>query len=184
MRIIFPRYIELQNGIRMLLVSNVDSKLSAAALDIKVGSFYDPVYLQGLCHLCEHVLFTGSEKHPNDSYGSFLSQRGGSSNAFTSSEHTNFHFDIPSEHFCEALQRFISFFTHPIFRQTSVKNELESVQSEHEKNRYNDVWRTNQVILFETISSSSNSKSMFNTASHVLLASPFSFFILGGKSNC
>ena len=45
----------------MLLVSNVDSKLSAAALDIKVGSFYDPVYLQGLCHLCEHVLFTGSE---------------------------------------------------------------------------------------------------------------------------
>ena len=144
----------------MLLVSNVDSKLSAAALDIKVGSFYDPVYLQGLCHLCEHVLFTGSEKHPNDSYGSFLSQRGGSSNAFTSSEHTNFHFDIPSEHFCEALQRFISFFTHPIFRQTSVKNELESVQSEHEKNRYNDVWRTNQVILLETTISCSSSKSI------------------------
>lgn len=139
------RYIELQNGIRMLLVSNADSQISGAALDIKVGSFYDPVHLQGLCHLCEHVLFTGSEHYPNDSYSSFLSQRGGSSNAFTSSEHTNFHFDIPSEHFCEALQRFISFFTHPIFRQTSVKNELESVQSEHEKNRYNDVWRTNQV---------------------------------------
>ena len=139
------RYIELQNGIRMLLVSNVDSQLSGAALDIKVGSFYDPVHLQGLCHLCEHVLFTGSEQYPNDSYSSFLSQRGGSSNAFTSSEHTNFHFDIPSEHFSEALQRFISFFTHPIFRQTSVKNELETIQSEHEKNRYNDVWRTNQV---------------------------------------
>ena len=131
----------------MLLVSNVDSQISGAALDIKVGSFYDPVYLQGLCHLCEHVLFTGSEQYPNDSYSSFFSQRGGSSNAFTSSEHTNFHFDIPSEHFCEALQRFVSFFTHPIFRATSLKNELESIQSEHEKNRYNDVWRTNQVSM-------------------------------------
>ena len=131
----------------MFLVSNTNSQLSGAALDIKVGSFYDPVHLQGLCHLCEHALFTGSEQYPNDSYSSFLAQRGGSSNAFTSSEHTNFHFDIPSEHFSEALQRFISFFTHPIFRQTSVKNELETIQSEHEKNRYNDVWRTNQVNL-------------------------------------
>lgn len=129
----------------MLLVSNVNSQISGAALDIKVGSFYDPVHLQGLCHLCEHVLFTGSEQYPNDSYSSFLAQRGGSSNAFTSSEHTNFHFDIPSKHFSEALHRFVSFFTCPIFRDACVKNELESVQSEHEKNRYNDVWRTNQV---------------------------------------
>ena len=53
----------------------------------------------GLAHLCEHVLFTGSELFPNESYSAFLGQRGGTSNAYTTSEHTNFHFDVPSEHF-------------------------------------------------------------------------------------
>ena len=94
-----------------ILNENIELYGGKTILFFKVGSFYDPVYLQGLCHLCEHVLFTGSELYPNDSYSSFLSQRGGSSNAFTSSEHTNFHFDIPSEHFSDALQRFVSFFT-------------------------------------------------------------------------
>jgi secreted Zn-dependent insulinase-like peptidase len=33
----------------------------------------------------------------------------------------------------------------PLFRETNVQSELEIVQSEHEKNRCNDKWRTNQV---------------------------------------
>ena len=76
------RFIQLVNGIRLLLVSTAGESgesggsgarsTSAAALDVRVGSFNDPVSLQGLCHLCEHVLFTGSETYPNESYGAFL----------------------------------------------------------------------------------------------------------------
>ena len=73
------RFIQLVNGIRLLLVSTAGENggsgvrsTSAAALDVRVGSFNDPVSLQGLCHLCEHVLFTGSETYPNESYGAFL----------------------------------------------------------------------------------------------------------------
>ena len=32
--------------------------------------------------------------------------RGGSSNAFTASTYTNFHFDVPKEHFLDALDRY------------------------------------------------------------------------------
>ncbi len=56
----------------MLLASDPSSSTSAAALDIRVGSFSDPPHLQGLAHLCEHVLFTGSEEYPNESYSEFL----------------------------------------------------------------------------------------------------------------
>lgn len=66
------RYIQLENGIRVLLVSNESSNTSAAALDIRVGNFSDPVNLQGLAHLCEHVLFTGSEAFPTESYSEFI----------------------------------------------------------------------------------------------------------------
>ena len=36
----------------------------------------------------------------------------------------------------------------PILRESCIQNELEIIQSEHEKNRFNDVWRTNQVERF------------------------------------
>jgi secreted Zn-dependent insulinase-like peptidase len=74
-----------------------------------------------------------------------LGTRGGSNNAYTASEHSNFHFDVHSDHFEEAIRRFVSYFVSPLFRETNVQSELEIVQSEHEKNRCNDKWRTNQV---------------------------------------
>jgi len=35
---------------------------SAAALDVHVGHFSDPVDLPGLAHFCEHMLFLGEEE--------------------------------------------------------------------------------------------------------------------------
>ncbi|QQP54289.1 Insulin-degrading enzyme, partial [Caligus rogercresseyi] len=98
------------------------------------AAFSDPVNLQGLSHLT----------FPNESYSEFLSKKGGSSNAFTTSEHTNFHFEVPSDHFEESLKRFISYFESPVFRENAMNTELDIIESEHEKNRFNDVWRTNQ----------------------------------------
>lgn len=51
---------------------------------VGVGSFSDPLELQGLSHYLEHMLFMGSEKYPDENeYDSFLTKNGGSSNAFT-----------------------------------------------------------------------------------------------------
>ena len=41
------------------------------------------------------MLFLGTEKYPDEnSYSSFLATHGGSSNAFTASETTNYHFEV------------------------------------------------------------------------------------------
>lgn len=40
----------------------------------------------------------------------FLNQHGGSSNAFTSNEHTNYFFDVAPEHLGGALDRLVTFF--------------------------------------------------------------------------
>lgn len=48
---------------------------------------------------------------------------------------------------CLFIFRFVSFFECPLFRDVSVKNEVDIIQSEHEKNRFNDAWRTNQVLF-------------------------------------
>ena len=38
----------------------------------------------------------------------FLNEHGGSSNAFTSNEHTNYYFDVAPEHLGGALDRFVT----------------------------------------------------------------------------
>jgi insulysin len=52
------------------------------------------------------MLFLGTEKYPKENeYSQFLSEHAGSSNAFTSGEHTNYYFDVSHEHLEGALDR-------------------------------------------------------------------------------
>lgn len=70
------------------------------------GSLSDPPNIPGLSHFCEHMLFLGTKKYPKENeYSQFLSEHAGSSNAFTSGEHTNYYFDVSHEHLEGALDR-------------------------------------------------------------------------------
>lgn len=70
------------------------------------GSLSDPSNIAGLAHFCEHMLFLGTKKYPKENeYSQFLSEHAGSSNAFTSGEHTNYYFDVSHEHLQGALDR-------------------------------------------------------------------------------
>lgn len=60
-------------------------------MSVGVGHFSDHAGLEGLAHFLEHMMFYASEKYPvEDSYYGYITEHGGSTNAFTSSENTNF----------------------------------------------------------------------------------------------
>ena len=52
----------LNNGLKVLLISDVETDKSAAALDVNIGSMSDPREIQGLAHFLEHMLFLGTQK--------------------------------------------------------------------------------------------------------------------------
>ncbi|KFQ81962.1 Insulin-degrading enzyme, partial [Phoenicopterus ruber ruber] len=140
------RGLELANGIKALLISDPTTDKSSAALDVHIGSLSDPPNIAGLSHFCEHMLFLGTEKYPKENeYSQFLSEHAGSSNAFTSGEHTNYYFDVSHEHLEGALDRFAQFFLCPLFDESCKDREVNAVDSEHEKNLMNDAWRLFQL---------------------------------------
>ena len=59
------RYIKLKNGITAVLISDPNAQKAAAAIDVGVGSFENPVGKEGLAHFLEHVLFLGNSKYPD-----------------------------------------------------------------------------------------------------------------------
>uniref|UniRef100_A0A8C2MPK7 Insulin-degrading enzyme n=1 Tax=Cricetulus griseus TaxID=10029 RepID=A0A8C2MPK7_CRIGR len=140
------RGLELANGIKVLLISDPTTDKSSAALDVHIGSLSDPPNIAGLSHFCEHMLFLGTKKYPKENeYSQFLSEHAGSSNAFTSGEHTNYYFDVSHEHLEGALDRFAQFFLCPLFDASCKDREVNAVDSEHEKNVMNDAWRLFQL---------------------------------------
>ncbi|XP_076104390.1 insulin-degrading enzyme-like isoform X1 [Mytilus galloprovincialis] len=154
--------LELNNGMKVLLISDPETDKASGAMDVNIGHMKDPVDLPGLAHFCEHMLFLGTKKYEQENeYSKFLSEHGGSSNAYTSGEHTNFYFDISPEHLPGALDRFSQFFLCPLFTETATDREVNAVNSENDKNLQSDPWRIHQ--LEKTLTDPSHDYSKFGT---------------------
>lgn len=132
----------LGNGLRVLVVSDADTDKAAAAMDVAVGSAHDPDQREGLAHLLEHMLFLGTRKYPQaGEYKHFITTHGGSHNAYTAFENTNYYFDIDSQHLAAALDRFSQFFMEPLFSTDYVARETQAVHAEYRSKLQSDWWR-------------------------------------------
>jgi len=122
----------LSNKLTVLLISDPETDKASAALDVNIGSSDDPIEFQGLAHFLEHMLFLGTKKYPKpDEYQKYISDHGGSHNAFTSLEHTNYFFDINANNLEASLDRFSEQFTSPLFNEEYVEREINAVHSEY-----------------------------------------------------
>ena len=156
------RYLELENQLKVLLISDPDADHGAASLDVHVGSLQDPESRPGLAHFLEHMLFLGTKTYPTaGDYQSFISQHGGSHNAFTAAEHTNYFFQIESNELHGALDRFSRFFHEPLFTEKYVQQEKDAVHSEF-KSKYKDDFRRIQYAS-KTLINSKHPASRFAT---------------------
>ncbi len=86
------------------------------------------------------MLFLGNEKFPQESdYQNFVQSHGGSTNAYTTFEHTNYYFEVASDsleptldryHINSLIQfRFAQFFICPTFTESATSREMHAVHS-------------------------------------------------------
>jgi secreted Zn-dependent insulinase-like peptidase len=135
----------------VLLIEDSTAQKSSAALAVNVGHFDDPSDREGLAHYLEHMLFLGTETYPKTGeFQSFISQHGGTHNAWTGTEHSCFFFDISPNAFQQGLDRFARFFFEPLFNQDALDKERHAIESEY-KLKLNDDSRRLYQVHKETI---------------------------------
>ncbi len=123
----------LENQLQVLIISDPTTDKAAASLDIDVGSASNPASRPGLAHFLEHMLFLGTEKYPSaNDYSSFIDSHGGSHNAFTSQNNTNYYFDIKQDALEGGLERFSQFFIAPLLTEKYTERERKAVHSEYQ----------------------------------------------------
>jgi secreted Zn-dependent insulinase-like peptidase len=141
------RLLTLPNALQVLLISDPDATKGAASLDVQVGSGDNPVGREGLAHFLEHMLFLGTDKYPDPAeYERFITEHGGSRNAYTSFENTNYFFDVNAAYLPEALDRFAQFFIAPKFDAAYVDREKNAVEAEYQMGLKSDPRRGLDVL--------------------------------------
>ncbi|KAK0409833.1 hypothetical protein QR680_004788 [Steinernema hermaphroditum] len=124
------RGLELSNGLKVLLISDPRAVDYSAAMNVNVGYTSDPDELPGLAHFCEHMVFQGTEKYPDENEFIELVGKHGSRSAFTSDESTEYYFVVTENHFKKTLDMFIHFFISPLFSESAIEREVQTVDSE------------------------------------------------------
>lgn len=138
----------LENGLRVVLISNPDINTDTVSLSVGVGSYEDGEVM-GMAHFLEHMLFLGNEEYPGvGEYNKFIQENGGYSNAYTSYDHTCYFYTINNAQIDKSLDIFSGFFECPLLDKNYVNKEMNAVNSEHEKNKLNDNWRED-IVMYE-----------------------------------
>jgi secreted Zn-dependent insulinase-like peptidase len=136
------RHVVLDNGLRVILFSNPKLNFSSVALAVDTGSLNDPVARPGLAHYLEHLLFLGTDKFPDTGeFDKYIQAAGGTNNAYTASDHTNYHLQISHAAFEGALERLSRFFIAPRFDADFCSREVTAIENEYQRHRDNDLAR-------------------------------------------
>ncbi|EPJ44407.1 MAG: hypothetical protein OFPII_35120 [Osedax symbiont Rs1] len=162
----------LDNQLQVLLISDPLTDKAAVSLDIDVGSASNPKDRPGLAHFLEHMLFLGTEKYPlANEYSAFIDSHGGSQNAFTGQDNTNYFFDIKEDSLEEALDRFSQFFIAPLFSEKYTNRERQAVHAEYQLRLKSDSQR-NYSAFKQIINPAHPGKAFFVGSSATLADHP------------
>lgn len=123
----------LDNG--LTVIHHLDRTKSSAVLNVlyNVGARDENPDKTGFAHLFEHLMFGGSENIP--SYDSALQKAGGTNNAFTSNDITNYYIEIPVQNIETAFWLESDRMKQLAFSQTSLDVQ-KGVVVEEFKQRY------------------------------------------------
>ena len=150
-RIDFEKF-TLENGLRVIV--HHDSSTSLACLNIMydVGSSDEDPNRTGFAHLFEHLMFGGSANIP--SYDSPLQLAGGSNNAFTSTDITNYYITLPVENLETAFWLESDRMLNLAFTDKSLEVQrnvvIEEFRQRYLNQPYGDAWLLMRPLAFKT----------------------------------
>lgn len=125
----------LQNGLRLIHFRDAGSRFAVVNILYNVGACNDPRTHTGLAHLMEHLMFGGTEAAPD--FDAVLQNAGGVSNAWTSSDLTNYYDVIPLHNIDTALWLEADRMQGLLFSEHSLEVQRKVVCEEFKETVYN-----------------------------------------------
>jgi zinc protease len=141
----------LNNGLEVIVHEDHTSKIAVFNLLYKVGSRFEQSGKTGLAHFFEHLMFGSSANVPV--FDRELELVGGSCNAFTSPDITNYYMTLPAANIETAFwlesDRMLQLTLSEKTIETQRKVVMEEYKQRYLNQPYGDVWHHMRDLAFE-----------------------------------
>lgn len=144
----------LDNGMRVIIKEDRRRDVAICNVWVGAGSNREPEALRGWSHGIEHLLFKGTGKRGEGDFAREVAEAGGSTNAGTGYETTNYHITLPAENLPVAVDILGDALFHSAFEPGALDAEREVLV--HENHMYDDVpfgygvtWRWGMELAFD-----------------------------------
>ncbi len=144
----------LANGLKVIIKEDHRTAVAICNAWVKVGSNREPLKLRGWSHGIEHMLFKGTQKRDEGDFAREVAFAGGSTNAGTGYETTNYHITAPASGLPNAVDILADALFNSSFEPDSLDAERQVLV--HENHMYDDIpfgfgvtWRWGMELAFD-----------------------------------
>jgi zinc protease len=88
----------LANGLDVVVIPDHRAPVVTHMVWYRNGAADDPPGKSGIAHFLEHLMFKGTKRHPKGEFSEFISEVGGTENAFTGNDFTAYFQQIAKQH--------------------------------------------------------------------------------------
>ena len=120
---------QLPNGLDVIAEGNPDSHSIAVGMFVGTGARDEEVFLNGVSHFLEHMMFKGSEKYTWEDVNRIFDEIGARYNAFTSQEMTAYYANVLPE-FTERAVEHLAHLLRPAIRPGDFTTEKKVILEE------------------------------------------------------
>ena len=108
-----------------------ESDTTSIRVTVFAGSRYDPKGKEGVAHLLEHLLASGSKNFPNPrDLGNLVLARGGSYDIYTDREYLTFETKTTNENVEDGLRYLSEIIFNPLFTENNLERERQVIAEE------------------------------------------------------
>ena len=137
---------DLPNGLRVIVVRTDYPDVVTLQIPVQTGSRNEvEPGKSGFAHFFEHMMFRGTEKYPAERYRAIVNSVGGSQNAYTSDDLTNYHVTFTKADLEQVLTIEADRFMNLQYTEAQFRTEALAVKGEYLKNYSNPLQKVFEV---------------------------------------
>lgn len=141
----------LSNGLRVIIHTDRSTPFVAINACYNVGAKHEDFNRTGFAHLFEHLTFGGSRHIPN--FDAPIQDAGGSNNAFTTNDITNYYITVPSQNIETALWLESDRMLGPKFSKKGLEVQrkvvIEEFRQRYLNKPYGDIWHLLRELCYK-----------------------------------
>jgi zinc protease len=128
----------LDNGLEVVAIPDRRAPVVTHMMWYRVGAADEQPGQSGIAHFLEHLMFKGTEAHPDGEFSDIVASIGGQENAFTSNDYTGYFQRVAKEHLGEMMRLEADRMINLVLRDEVVAPERDVVLEERRSRIEND----------------------------------------------